>query len=186
MLPRPIVKPARQIIGGCKQKVPGLLHRGLFIPCLKCQQPWSTYFGPLPIWRQIELANQLLSDQFAYKNTGITTCALVQTLDFITKSLDKTNCHSVSAIFVDLSKAFDVVDHDILLEKMRGLNLPLNIYEWTKSFLTGRKQIVSINSSESLMEPIIWGIVQGSALGPFLFISASFYGVKTALMAATV
>lgn len=53
---------------------------------------------------------------------------------------------------------------------MRGLNLPLNIYDWTKSFLTGRKQIVRVNSLESLVEPINRGIVQGSALGPFLFL----------------
>ena len=53
---------------------------------------------------------------------------------------------------------------------MRSLNLPPNINEWTKSFLTGRKQIVKVKNSESLMESINLGVVQGSALGPFLFL----------------
>ena len=113
---------------------------------------------------------QLLLDQFAYKNSGSTNCALIQMLDFITRSLDSHNCEYVTAVFVDLSKAFDVVDHDILLTKLLGLNLPPNIYSWIKSFLTDRRQIVKGGGCESGMESITRGVVQGSAIGPYLFL----------------
>lgn len=109
----------------------------------------------------------LLGDQFAYRNTGSTTCALIKAFDFITSALE-TNRY-VNALFVDFSKAFDTVDHVVVIQKLKKLNMPSNIINWIISFLTNRTQIVRCNCTLSGKTTINRGIVQGSALGPFLF-----------------
>ena len=68
----------------------------------------------------------------------------------------------VGAVFMDLSKAFDTINHDLLIAKVEALLFMLN-------YLKSRSQRVSINSSFSTWEEIIAGIPQGSILGPFLF-----------------
>jgi hypothetical protein len=109
----------------------------------------------------------LLEDQFAYRNTGSTTCALIRACDFITSALE-TNRY-VNALFIDFSKAFDTVDHVVVIQKLMKLNMPPNIKNWIISFLTNRTQMVRCNGRLSGKTPINRGIVQGSALGPFLF-----------------
>ena len=112
-----------------------------------------------------------LQDQYAYKFTGSTNCALIQTLNFISASLDcNSNNQRVGAIAIDFSKAFDTVDHVILLNKLCKLKIPNSVYNWIISFLTNRRQIVRIGADKSNIENINLGIVQGSVLGPFLFI----------------
>ena len=108
-------------------------------------------------------------DQFGFKNTGSTTCALIKIIDYILSSLDDPKCRQVNALLIDYSKAFDVVDHLIVLGKINSLNLPLYVKNWINSFLTGRSQKVKIYNLMSNELPINRGIVQGSALGPFLF-----------------
>jgi len=109
-----------------------------------------------------------IKDQFAFKPTGSTTCALVYFMHHVTKLLE-TNSY-VRCLLVDFSKAFDVVDHGILFTKLQQLNLPSPILSWLSSFLTGRTQQVKSGHQISAPRPINRGIVQGSGVGPMLFV----------------
>ena len=70
---------------------------------------------------------------------------------------------------IDFSKAFDFVDHDILMCKIAKLNMPSNFFNWVKSFLFGCSQVTRIGGQVSGLCNINRGIVQGSVLGPVLF-----------------
>jgi hypothetical protein len=71
---------------------------------------------------------------------------------------------------VDFSKAFDTVDYALVVLKLKGLGLPASIVNWVISFLTDRFQLVKINGCLSDKLPINRGIVQGSGIGPYLYI----------------
>ena len=73
------------------------------------------------------------------------------------------------SIFVDLQKAFDTVDPTILLNKLHNYGIRGIANKWFESFLTNRKQTVTINNSTSEMLNIEVGVPQGSVLGPLLF-----------------
>ena len=73
-------------------------------------------------------------------------------------------------LLIDFSKAFDMVDHDILLEKLAHYDIRGMAYQWLKSYLYNRKQFVSINGKNSKINPFKYGVPQGSILGPLLFI----------------
>jgi len=105
-----------------------------------------------------------IDDQFGFRPTGSTTSALVYFMHHVTRLLE-TNKY-VRCLCVDFSKAFDVVDHGILSEKLARLSLPENIFMWLLSFLTGRSQQVKLNDVLSKPKPINKGTVQGSVLGP--------------------
>ena len=95
------------------------------------------------------------------------TYLLKSTNDWYT-DIDGGNVNAV--VFIDLKKAFDTVDHSILLEKLslygiRGIEL-----EWFRSYLNGRQQCCTVNGHISKIESIRYGVPQGSCLGPLLFL----------------
>jgi hypothetical protein len=76
----------------------------------------------------------------------------------------------VCGLFLDFAKAFDTVNHDILLKKLYGFGIRGLSLEWFKSYLDNRKQYVKINNVESSLQIISCGVPQGSTLGPLLFL----------------
>ena len=76
---------------------------------------------------------------------------------------------NAGAVFMDLSKAFDTINHDLLIAKLEAYGFSTNALLFMPSYLKNRSQRVSINSSFSTWEKIIAGVPQGSILRPLLF-----------------
>ena len=111
----------------------------------------------------------LLSDsQFGFRQKHSTTHAILNFVNHIATAIDN-HLHTLG-IFLDLSKAFDTIDHEILLFKLSHYGVRGKALEWYKSYLTGRNQFVSINSANSNYASMTCGVPQGSLLGPLLFI----------------
>ena len=95
--------------------------------------------------------------------------ALLVLLDEILKSLEKGEY--IAGVFLDFSKAFDIVDHDTLLQK--NVSLWYQRYmalKWLQSYSSDRHQNVTYNGNESTKQNIKCGVPQGSILGPLLFV----------------
>ena len=85
----------------------------------------------------------------------------------IAKALD--NSEYAAVVSLDLSAAFDVVDHSLLIKRLQILNLPDKIINLLKAWLSDRKMYVDVNGTCSMFIDIIAGTLQGSCLGPLLF-----------------
>ena len=92
----------------------------------------------------------------------------MKTIDDWRKALDKREC--VGAVFVDLSKAFDTIDHGLLLQKLLCYGVKGKEYQWFSNYLKGRKQRVALDDTMSRWVEVVRGVPQGSVLGPLLFI----------------
>jgi hypothetical protein len=89
-------------------------------------------------------------------------------MNTVSEALNKK--HHVISIFCDLRKAFDTVDHLILLKKLKKLGLGDVEMDWFRSYLCNRKQFVNIDDKCSPLLDILLGVPQGSILGPLLFL----------------
>lgn len=116
----------------------------------------------------LEENNILSNSQHGFREKRSTMSALYSILDFIYKQLDKNN--KVMAVFVDLTKAFDCVDHEILVRKLEAYGLRGNCNNLLKNYLCNRKQFVHFLGENSIELPIEFGVPQGSVLGPLLFL----------------
>ena len=115
------------------------------------------------------ISNKLLCDhQFGFRANLSTTDALAEFTDLIYSSLDKNE--KFIAIYLDFSKAFDTVNFDILLAKLRHIGIIDNINDWFKSFLGNRMYFVSIDGYVSESYESRLGVPQGAVLAPSLFI----------------
>ena len=116
----------------------------------------------------LEFNNLFSNSQYGFRKKHSTIHPLVHFLNFVSSSLDKKE-HCI-AIFCDLRKAFDCVDHGILINKMKKMGIGGRELLWFQNYLANRKQIVHINGSNSLLLNILIGVPQGSILGPLLFL----------------
>ena len=112
----------------------------------------------------------LYKHQYGFRKGHSTIHPVLQFLDKIMDSLNKTIPEYSLGIFCDLKKAFDTVDFEILLSKLDHYGFSGVSNNWFRNYLTGRKQFVTINGQESEVKQLHCGVPQGSVLGPLLFL----------------
>ena len=120
------------------------------------------------IYAFLEKYELLYSLQFGFRSKYSTSHALIHMTEAIRSALDSgfVTC----GIFVDFQKAFDTVNHEILLKKLENYGFRGVINDWFRSYLSDRKQKVVINGFESKRKTMYHGVPQGSVLGPILFL----------------
>lgn len=116
----------------------------------------------------LERASILSDSQYGFKKGVSTVDAFLDYSEFLYQCLDEKK-HVVS-VFADFSKAFDTVNHNILLTKLKCYGISVTALNWFKSYLHNRKQCVRIGSVNSQYLNITGGVPQGSVLGPILFL----------------
>ena len=105
--------------------------------------------------------------QFGFRQKYSTVHALISLTEHIRKNLNEGNISC--GISVDLQKVFDTDEHDILLSKLEHYGVRGLTNEWLKSYISNRKQYVSINGFDSNLADVKFGIPQRSVLSPLLF-----------------
>ena len=110
----------------------------------------------------------LIQNQFGFRKCHSSYMALMAMMDNLIQALEKGEF--VVGVFLDFSKAFDTVNHDILFEKLYHYGIRGPALQWFKSYLHERKQYVTYNDISSSAKPIKCGVPQGSILGPLLFL----------------
>ena len=106
--------------------------------------------------------------QYGFRSGHSTEHAALELTDRIITALDNHN--TPLNIFLDLSKAFDTLDHTILLDKLLYYGIRSTAYNLLRSYLANREQFVELNDTASKTLPIVTGVPQGSILGPLLFL----------------
>ena len=113
--------------------------------------------------------DSLLTDcQYGYRAKRSTNLATIQFIDDIRHEVDRGNL--VGAIFIDLSKAFDTINHGALLTKLQAYGIQGKELAWFTNYLFGRQQYVQLGSKKSTNQLVFTGVPQGSVLGPLLFL----------------
>jgi hypothetical protein len=131
----------------------------------------SKVFEKVMYTRISEFLNEtksLFEYQFGFRKSYSSYMPMMILTDKLYKYLDEGK--SAIGVFLDFSKAFDTVNHSILIEKLFHYGIRGNALEWLKSYLCNRSQFVVYNGYQSSVKIIDTGVPQGSILGPLLFL----------------
>ena len=170
------------IAEGC---FPSSLKQARVIPIFKsgCRRDVSNYrpISTLPVLSKIferlmcsrlkqflSQNNILVNHQFGFKSGSNTGDAVLEFLDRVYNLLDEGQM--LMPVYLDFSKAFDTVNHQILLQKLNHYGIRGIINNWFESYLSSRTQYVSINEENSNIMSVSMGVPQGSVIGPVLFL----------------
>jgi hypothetical protein len=132
---------------------------------------FSKLFEKLVYDRLLAFLNKhdvLSPNQYGFRKGCSTYMAIIDMCDKISESIDNGACSA--GIFIDLSKAFDTVNHSILVSKLEHYGIRGIAKNWFVSYLSSRYQYVSIEDADSEKALINCGVPQGSILGPLLFL----------------
>ena len=116
----------------------------------------------------VEQHNILYRCQFGFRKNYSTSHALIHLINKISSAIDQRE--TTVGVFLDLSKAFDTLDHQILFTKLEHYGIRDVALQWIKSYFSCRRQFVQINQTYSPTQTIKCGVPQGSILGPLFFI----------------
>ena len=114
------------------------------------------------------MENLIGNRQHAYRRGQSTCTALIQMFDTITRLCDNQHNTGLAVLSLDFTKAFDKVNHQLLLKKLSH-EVPKGFLVWLSSYLTGRNFRVKVQGQLSKQHLVNQGVPQGSVLGPALF-----------------
>ena len=119
----------------------------------------------------LERFDILTDNQFGFRSRHATSHTMIRLFDEALSALDDRQSKA-GTVLLDISKTFDCVNHDILLDKLYHYGIRGSVLDWFKSFLTNRTHYVDINGSksETYTPTMGQGVPQGSVIGPILFL----------------
>ena len=116
----------------------------------------------------IDKNNLIAAEQYGFRTGRSCMSQLLNHYEKLITILEESS--NADALYLDMSKAFDKVDHRTLLRKLKALGIGGKVHEWLTAFLTNREQVVMVDGKKSKPEKVLSGVPQGTVLGPILFI----------------
>ena len=116
----------------------------------------------------LETGNLSCNQQYGFRRKQSTKMAATLFCDRIRQQMDSGKL--IGAIYLDLTKAFDTIGHNVLIDKLPKFGIRGKSLDWFVDYLFNRSQTVEINGCRSIVEPIVSGVPKESILGPPLFI----------------